>query len=415
MDTTQDAAVVAHNVKRPLRIAIFAPYIFETVYGNTRYLGTIFKYLNRTRAEPILFAQANGGFLRDIEALGGQCDILPAPARLNQYGGAILAGGLAAKALTVGCLIWYSLRIARRFLSQRIDIVQCHDLRAVLTAGFAAKILRRRIIWYIKGELDNPLLDRIGFAMADRVLFQGETNMRRLYPELIRKHQNKISILRNGIDLDEVGAAESRDKSELIRELNFDKSKINIGFVGQIMRPKGLDELVTAMAEVQESHPDAALYIVGDHCADAYRGYQTELENLIRKLGLINVKFTGWRADAHDIISLMDIFVLPSHAEGVPKSVIEAMAMGKPVLTTRVGSIPDVVDHGETGILVPARNAKALAEKLARLLADKEFRRRLGQNARAKALNKHSIKDNIKGLERIYREMSGTATDARIT
>ncbi len=406
METAQETATVAQDEKIPPKIAIFAPYIFETVYGNTRYLGTIFQFMNRSRAEPILFTQANGGFLREIEALGGQCNILPAPARLNLYGGVILAGGIAGKAMTVGCLAWYTLRIMRRFLSQRIDIVQCHDLRAVLTAGFAAKILRRKIIWYIKGELDNPLLDRIGFAMADRILFQGEANMRRLYPELINKHRHKISILRNGIDLDQVGSAENSDKTELKQELNFEDSKINIGFVGQIMRPKGLDELVSAMAEVQESHPDAALYIVGDHCTDAFLGYRTELEDKIRTLGLTNVTFTGWRADAHDIVSLMDIFVLPSHAEGVPKSVIEAMAMGKPVLTTRVGSIPDLIDHDETGLLVPAKNVKAIAENLERLITDKELRHRLGQNARALVLNKYSIKENILGLERLYQDMS---------
>jgi glycosyltransferase involved in cell wall biosynthesis len=406
METTQNTASVAQDIRRPLKIAIFAPYIFEAIYGNTRYLGTIFKFMDRSRAEPVLFAQANGGFLRDIEALGGQCDILPAPERLNRYGGAIMAGGKAARLMTVGCLMWYSLRIMRRFFTRRIDIVQCHDLRAVLTAGFAAKILRRQIIWYIKGELDNPLLDRIGFAMADRVLFQGEVNMRRLYPELVSKYRKKISILRNGIDLDEVRAAEHRDQTELRRELRIDDSKINIGFVGQIMRPKGLDELVTAMAEVQKSHPDAALYIVGDHCADAFRGYQTELEDLIRKVGLTNVTFTGWRADALDIVSLMDIFVLPSHAEGVPKSVIEAMAMGKPVLTTRVGSIPDLVDHDETGILVPAKDVRALAENLDRLITDDDLRRRLGQNARAMAVNNYSVQENIRGLERIYRDMT---------
>ena len=94
METTHDTAAVTQDVRRPLKIAIFAPYIFEAVYGNTRYLGTIFKFMDRSRAEPVLFAQANGGFLREIEALGGQCDILPAPGRLNLYGGAILAGGV---------------------------------------------------------------------------------------------------------------------------------------------------------------------------------------------------------------------------------------------------------------------------------------------------------------------------------
>jgi glycosyltransferase involved in cell wall biosynthesis len=405
MEAIQDAATASRAVRRRPRIAFFAPYIFDTVYGNTRYLGTIFKFMDRSRAEPILVAQADGGFLREIKALGGQCDILPAPAPLNRFGGAILAGGIAAKAVSVACLAWYTMRIARRFLAQRIDIVQCHDLRAVLTAGFAAKILRRPVIWYIKGELDNPLLDRIGFAISNRILFQGEANMRRRYPDLIRKYRHKISVLPNGIDLDETTSAEGRDQSALKRELGLDDGKINIVFVGQIMRAKGLDELIAALAEIRKSHPDTALYVVGDHCVDAYRGYRAELDDTIRKLGLTGVNFTGWRADAHDIVSLMDIFVLPSHAEGVPKSVIEAMAMGKPVLTTRVGSIADLIEHDETGILVAAGDVGALTAGLKRLVADRELRHRLGQNARIAAHDGCSIRENIRGLERLYQEL----------
>ena len=96
----------------------------------------------------------------------------------------------------------------------------------------------------------------------------------------------------------------------------------------------------------------------------------------------------------------------PSSWESFGLSVIEAMAMGKPVLTTRVGSIPDLVDHDETGILVPAKDVRALAENLDRLITDDDLRRRLGQNARAMAVYNYSVQENIRGLERIYRDMT---------
>jgi glycosyltransferase involved in cell wall biosynthesis len=147
------------------------------------------------------------------------------------------------------------------------------------------------------------------------------------------------------------------------------------------------------------------LYIVGDHCAEEYRPYRAELEAMIRDRGLHGVTLTGWRGDVHDIVSLMDVFVLPSHAEGVPKSVIEAMALGKPVVTTTVGSIPDLVEDGVTGLLVAPRDPDALADCLVRLVRDAALRDRLGRAARQQVLRDGSIKDNIAGLERLYENL----------
>ena len=250
------------------------------------------------------------------------------------------------------------------------------------------------------------MLDRICFALAHRILFQGETNLRRMYPELVERHRGKISILPNGIDLDEIDAAQRRDRVDLARQLGLDPGRINIVFVGQVVRAKGLDDLVEAFQRLQRRRPRIALYVVGDHCIEEYRGYRHELEAKIASLGVRDVFFTGWRRDVHDIVSLMDVFVLPSHAEGVPKSVMEAMALGKPVLTTAVGSIPDLIRNGETGVLVPAGDVDALAAHLARLVDEPELRHRLGRAARAHAFDNCSIRDNIRGLERLYGEIA---------
>ena len=387
--------------KRP-RIAIFEPYIFDSMFGNMRYIMTIFKFLDRRRFDLVLISPVAGRFLDEISALGGTWRTLLAPAPLRRYGGLIPGAGPAGKIVAVACLAWYSIRLVAHFVRHRIDIVQCHDLRAALTAGLAAKIAGCRLIWYVKGELDRPLLDRFCLAIADRVLFQGETNMRRLDPETLRKHRHKVEILANGIDLEELFEAERRDHGALAEELRLSARNVNIVFVGQIMAAKGLGELIDAMAVVQQAAPDTALYIVGDHCIEEYRGYRTELEAMIRDRGLANVTLTGFRRDVHDIVSLMDIFVLPSHAEGVPKSIIEAMALAKPVVTTPVGSVPDLIEDGVTGLLVGARDSVALADRLTILVRDPDLRTRLGRAARQSAVANCSIIDNISGLERLY-------------
>ena len=402
MTTAASVPVRSSAAKKRLRIAIFEPYIFDSMFGNTRYIRTIFKFLDHSRFNLELVSPVPGRFLDEIGALGGKWRILISPSPLRRYGGSIPGAGPGGKFVVMVCLVWYTIRLVAYFVRHRIDIVQCHDLRAILTAGLAAKFSGCQLIWYVKGELDNPFLDRLCLALADRVLFQGETNMRRRYPETLRKYRHKVDILPNGIEFEELFDAQRRDREGLAVELGLSARNVNIVFVGQIIPAKGLGELVEAMALVQRTVPNTALYIVGDHCTEEYRAYRVELEEMIRICGLRNITLTGWRRDVHDIVTLMDIFVLPSHAEGVPKSVIEAMVLEKPVVTTPVGSVPDLIDDGVTGLLVPPRNSEALAECLITLVRDADLRYRLGQAARCSALGNCSIEGNISGLERLY-------------
>lgn len=403
---TETAPAAAHRDGRRIRVAIFEPYIFDTVYGNTRYIATIFKFLDRDRVEPVLISPVEGRFLERIAELGGETRIVPAPGVLNRYGGALHGGSPFVRALAALALALYTYKLARFLAREKVDIVQCHDIRAMLMAGLAGKLIRRPVIWYVKGELGNPLLDRICLALANLVLFQGETNLARRYPRLVKRWRAKIEILRNGIDLGEVARAKRRGHKALRAELGLDAHKVNIVFVGQVMGAKGLEELIAAMAKLQVSHPDTTLHIVGDHCIEAYRPYRTHLELKIKVLGVTGVMFTGWREDVLDIVALMDVFVLPSFAEGVPKSVIEAMALGKPVIATTVGSVPDLVRDGETGLLVPPRDIDALAEALTRLVEDPALRKSLGERARAFAQAECAIEENIKGLERFYERLA---------
>lgn len=393
-------------VKRT-RVAIFEPYVFdEKLYGNARYIASIFKHLDLDRFEPVLISPIENRFTDVIDDLGGHQLVVQAPGPLRQYAGAILTQGLLGKIATAASIIWYSFRLGACFLRERIDIVQCHSVRAVITAGLAVKLTGRPMIWYIKGELDNPLLDRIAFSLADSILFQGETNMRLRYPELAKKFRHKIEIVPNCIELDRVTAVENADLSDLKRELDIDDSKINIVFVGVFIPPKGLADLLEAMVQVRKAVPEVRLYLVGDAGNDGYVWYREKLEDIVRTQGLNDVIFTGWRDNAEEVVSLMDIYVLPSHAEGVSTSAMEAMALGKPVLSTAVGSIPDLITDGQTGITVQPHAPEELAEQLIRLCREPELRERLGRNARRLIYENYSIQANINGLQRVFEDLT---------
>jgi glycosyltransferase involved in cell wall biosynthesis len=390
---------------RPLKILIYEPYSIK-VYGNTRYLIGIFKFVDRARFEPILAAPFQDYFLDIIRRHNGRTIVVPAPERLKRYSGSILEDDMAGRLLTSACLLRHSFTLASIIIQENIDVVQCNSIRAISTIGLAAKVTGRPCFWYVKGELDNPLLDKIGFALADRVLFQCETNKNRRYPELVRKYEKKIHILTNGIDLEEVATAQQNTGQQLRNELCIDKQNINVAFLGQLYAPKGIDYLLKAMAKVRKVFSKVALYLVGDYGTGQYQNYKAELNSIIESKNLEKIYFLGWRSDALEILSLMDIYAFPSLSEGVPRSIMEAMALGKPVVATSVGGIPDLVRNGETGFLVEARNSDGLANAILTLAKNKELRTKFGEKARSIAFKECSIKDNIVGLENLYLELA---------
>jgi glycosyltransferase involved in cell wall biosynthesis len=137
---------------------------------------------------------------------------------------------------------------------------------------------------------------------------------------------------------------------------------------------------------IAPTFPEARFMVIGDG------SLRQRLELQADKLGIgEQVNFAGWRSDVPQLMAAMDVFVMPSLFEGGPTTVLEAMAMGKPVVATRVGMVPEVVDDGRTGLVVDPGNARALADAVSLLLADDELRTSLGKRAREHAVHHFSI------------------------
>jgi len=150
--------------------------------------------------------------------------------------------------------------------------------------------------------------------------------------------------------------------------------------VGQLAREKGHLYLLAAWAQVRERVSDATLVLVGDGPLRA------ELEAAARRYGVADrVRFLGRRHDAHRLAGCADLCVLASLTEGMPNALLEAMAAGRAVVATRVGGIPDLVEDGHTGLLVPPAQPAALAEALVALLLDPARRAQLGEAGRRRA------------------------------
>ncbi|MFH1573456.1 MAG: hypothetical protein ABIG68_05700, partial [Acidobacteriota bacterium] len=262
------------------RLLIFEPYPMGQGGGNLRTLAYLLQYMDRERIEPIVVAPMNTEFMEDIRAAGVRTLILEPPATVGRYAGQVLKEALWRRARSTFDLLRYNLAIAHLVSREGVDVVYCNGIRALLTVGLGAKLARRPVLWYIKGALENGLLDRVGFVLADRVLFMAAANRDDRYPRLVRWYRTKIGIVKNGVDRRVIDDVLARDHDGLRAELGIRRNRVNIIILGQVYRPKGVHVVLERLKQLVTDHPEAVLWIVGDHVLEEYRPYRQELENI---------------------------------------------------------------------------------------------------------------------------------------
>lgn len=175
--------------------------------------------------------------------------------------------------------------------------------------------------------------------------------------------------------------------------------------VGRLAEQKGLTYLLEAMRLVGQKLPGARLLVVGDS-QDGRDRYKQDLLKLADTLGLRqSVRFTGVRDDVPAIMQAADLFVMASLWEGFGLVFLEAMAAARPVIATRVSAVPEVVDHNVSGLLVPPRDPRALAEAMLVLLSDPNLARRMGQAGLARLRSRFTEERMIDEIENLYLQL----------
>lgn len=392
-------------VPENLKLVIFEPYPMG-LGGNFLTQRLILERLDRSRFTPIIVAPMEGIALDEFRKMGVECVVLAPPGDLARYGGALLQSGFFGKSRAALDLVRYNL-IAAAFLRERqINVIYANCVRAEMMVGFAARMEGVPSLLYIKGELDNPIIDRVCFLLARKILFFSEYNRDDKYPSTVRRFLRKIDILKIGLDPSVITAVENRDQTALKAELEIDPNHINIIMVAQLYRPKGQHLAIEALARLTTKFPNVRLYLLGDHVIDEYRPYRLELDQLVEKHNLQgNVRFTGWRKDALDVVSLMDILIHPSLTEGFGRAVLEGMALGKPVIASHVGGLREAIQNGQNGFLIEPGDINALATKLCDLLVDQSLRKSMGKAARETVFSEYLIADKVERLAAIWSDM----------
>lgn len=254
-------------------------------------------------------------------------------------------------------------------------------------------------VWPFRSKLIYRLTKQV-IAEADSVI--AVSNALKRKAEEIVSPKNPISVIYMGHDPSKF-AFDEVARFNLRKKLDIPGKSIAFIFIGNILKTKGIFELLEAFCLLIKKMPDAYLIFVGDG---------KDKKRLIKKAvktGISNrVIFIGRRQ--HNKIphwlSMSDILILPSYSEGLPNAVVEAMACQRPVIATNVGGIPEVIVDGKSGILVEPKDAVALAEAMQRVAYDKDLRVRLGNQGRKIVREKFSWEENIKKLINLYKSIA---------
>jgi glycosyltransferase involved in cell wall biosynthesis len=276
-----------------------------------------------------------------------------------------------------------SWRMARELRARRIDVVHAHQYTPFFYGAIAARVsgMRPQVIFTEHGRHFPDVVSRLRRAV-NRVVFQRLADRINAVCDfsarsLVEKDGfpgDRIEVIPNGIDPERYSSVE--DVRLVRRRLGLDPTRRYIATVARFHPVKDHRTLLHAFAAVATRHPETDLLLVGDGALKA------EMKDLASSLGLSSrIHFLGVRDDVPDIMRAADAFALTSVSEAASITLLEAMAVGRPVVVTAVGGNPEIVRDGVDGLLAPRGDSKAIAVALDRVLTDHDLAVSLGRSA----------------------------------
>ena len=297
------------------------------------------------------------------------------------------------------------------FRRHQFDIVHTHTPKAGLIAPLAARLARVPVVIHtIHGLLFHDRMprwrcvlfwfpERFTASFCDFLLSQSREDLNRAARTRVCTVK-KLRYLGNGIEIAGFSAAGDGNRASVLRQLGLPDNSVIVGSVGRLVSEKGFHDLFAAAQRIRGCHSDVTFLVVGPQEPDQNDAISPELIASLQRSGTI--RFLGWQGDMARWYSAMDIFVLPSYREGIPRACMEAAAMGCPVVATDIRGCREVVRNGETGILVPPRDPEALAVAIEKLIQNRELRRSMGQTGREHICSQFDLRLVLRRLQEFY-------------
>jgi glycosyltransferase involved in cell wall biosynthesis len=351
--------------------------------GAERALSLTLQSLDRSRYVPHVVAGTDGEFVARVRELGITCEVVPLePWTLNR---AIRSS-------------WALARVGALALRRKPAIIHANDIPSFQPGGYAARALKIPAVTHVRfpdSETGYRWFLRPAFSLA---IFVSEAARREGLAEAPDVFGDRSAALHDPVLIPALWSDDQRLEARRALALPVDRPLVAL--VGQVAEIKGIWEFVQAADMLR--HSEAHFVVVGDDLKG--KGEQRRaMEARVAALGMTTrFHFLGFRSDAASIVQAFDLLVAPSHVEPLGLVSLEAMAGCRPVVATRVGGIPEVVDDGVTGRLVPAKDPRALADGVEGLLHDPGLRERMGRAGRVRAEQHFGLARHGAMLQEIY-------------
>ena len=273
----------------------------------------------------------------------------------------------------------------------KIDVVHANTFKGALVAAIACRFSRRPLVFHDRIHVAHGVLGKAVALMADRIVVVSQAVGSKHRGRAARKSR----LVYDGIDVDRFSPASEQPAG------------MKVGFLGRITEEKGLLTLVECAGAVVTEVPDVRFLVGGEPFTRADASYLNDVKARIAALGLEDrFEFSGYVDDIRTLLAKVKVLALPSKNEGLGLAVLEAMAMGKPVVSFDIGGPRETITHGITGILIPPGDIGGFAGALASLLGDGDLARRMGEKGRERVVSDFSSRTTARRLEQVYPEVS---------
>lgn len=379
------------------------------LYGAELCLLTLVARLDKTRFLPIVILPSNGPLKQKLEELNVIVKVVPSiRAWLTKRSGIQTFFYFLAVIPFVFASVWRLRQIVTRY---KVDLIHTNSL-VVIDGALAAQISGVPHVWHARELLIPETV--FHFLFGPRVAL---SVIKRLSDQIIAIsfgvkqtfcHQNdcsKLIVIHDGIELETLQPTYA--KASIRSQLGIPDDVLLVGEVGRVTAAKGYEDFVAAAAIVKKTIPNVTFIgIGGSSKLDIV--YEQKILNLINSYNLQDsFKLIGYRDDVSAIMSALDLLVLPSRLEPFGLVLLEAMAAGKPVIGTKVGGIPEIIEDGVTGLLVPPRSPDDLAQAIISILQDPDLTHRMGATGRERVKARFSLERCVAEVQKIYEELVG--------
>jgi len=291
-------------------------------------------------------------------------------------------------------------KLARIIRKNKIDIILTNMGKELRLCGITSKIFGRGKIVARHG-IDFPLKNKFRYRitynkLTNIIIANSEATKNTLLKNAPWLNPNKIKVIYNGINVEDYEEDKTKD---LRNELGIPENIPLIGFVGRLSVQKGIEYLLKAFLEIKK-RLNAHLLIAGTGELDQY------IRDFISKNNLNgSVHLLGFRDDINNIMRTIDLLVLPSLWEGFGIVLIEAMAAGKPCISTQISSMPEIVENNNSGIIIPPKDSAFLAEACIKIISNKELANKMGLEGKRIVNKRFTIRKMIDSYEEVFNKL----------